>query len=102
MTRYFFISRFLIPGVSVNTMNPGALPPLDPQQRYSIPEASAYLRQSRSKTYTDIGAGTLVTIKDGKRTYIPGTAIAERSRVNSDSEANSQLCPDASRSVITE
>ena len=58
----------------------GVLPPLDPQQRYSIPEASAYLRQSRSKTYLDIGAGTIVVIKDGKRTYIPGTVIAERSR----------------------
>ncbi len=58
----------------------GGLPPLDPQQRYSILEASAYLRQSRSKTYMDIGAGTIVVIKDGKRTYIPGTVIAERSR----------------------
>ncbi len=66
------------------TLGTGALPPLDPQQRYSILEASAYLRQSRSKTYMDIGAGTLATIKDGKRTYIPGTVIAERSRAQGD------------------
>ncbi len=64
------------------TLGTGALAPLDPQQRYSIPEASAYLRQSRSKTYMDISAGTLVIIKDGKRTYIPGTVIAERSRAH--------------------
>ena len=64
----------------MGTSGTAALPPLDPQQRYSIPEASAYLRQSRSKTYMDIGAGTIVVIKDGKRTYIPGTVIAERSR----------------------
>ncbi len=64
----------------MGTKETGVLPPLDLQQRYSIPEASAYLRQSRSKTYMDIGAGTLAIIKDGKRTYIPGTAIAERSR----------------------
>lgn len=55
------------------------LPPLDPQQRYEIPEASAYLRQSRSKTYDDIAAGTLRTIKDGARVYIPGSEIARRS-----------------------
>ena len=67
-------------GAIMDSTNSGALPPLDPQQRYTIPEASAYLRQSRSKTYLDIGAGTLTTIKDGKRTYIPGTVIAERSR----------------------
>ena len=56
------------------------LPPLDTLQRYSVPEASAYLRQSRAKTYQDIAAKTLTVIKDGRRTYIPGTAIAARSR----------------------
>lgn len=69
----------------MNILNTGVLSPLDPQQRYSIPEASAYLRQSRSKTWVDIRAGTLMTIKDGKRTYIPGTVIAERSRVHDES-----------------
>ncbi len=78
--------------------NFGALAPLDPQQRYTILEASAYLRQSRSKTYLDIGAGTLPTIKDGKRRYVPGTAILERSRVTINSETNDQLRVDASKS----
>lgn len=54
------------------------LPPLDINQRYTIPEAGAYLRQSRAKTYNDITEGKLPVIKDGKRTYIPGQAIAAR------------------------
>lgn len=57
------------------------LPPLDINQRYTINEGSAYLRQSRAKTYIDIRDGKLPIIKDGKRTYIPGRAIAARSTV---------------------
>jgi hypothetical protein len=57
------------------------LPPLDLNQRYTVIEASAYLRQSRAKTYIDISEGKLPVIKDGKRTYIPGRAIAARSGV---------------------
>jgi len=53
-------------------------PPLDLNQRYSIPEANAYLRQSRAKTYQDIKDGKLAVIKDGKRTYISGRATAAR------------------------
>ena len=56
------------------------LPPLDLNQRYSIPEANAYLRQSRAKTYQDIKNGKLVVIKDGRRTYISGRQIATRSK----------------------
>ena len=56
------------------------LPPLDLNQRYSIPEASAYLRQSEGKTYADMRTGTLPFIKDGRRTYISGRTIADRSR----------------------
>ena len=59
---------------------PLPLAPLDPLQRYSIEETNAYLRQSRAKTYEDIASGKLTVIKDGKRTYVPGSAIAERSR----------------------
>lgn len=55
------------------------LPPLDLNQRYTIAETNAYLRQSRAKTYQDIKTGVLPIIKDGKRTYIPGRAIAARS-----------------------
>ena len=55
--------------------------PLDVKQRYTIDETNAYLRQSRAKTYQDIAAGKLAVIKDGKRTYVPGTALAARSSV---------------------
>lgn len=58
------------------------LPPLDQTQRFDIPEASEYLRQSRSKTYDDIKAGRLRVIKDGGRTYVPGSEIARRSSVD--------------------
>jgi excisionase family DNA binding protein len=56
------------------------LPPLDLRQRYTINEACAYLRQSRTKTYKDIKDGKLEVIKDGKRTYVSGRAIAARSQ----------------------
>ena len=58
------------------------LPPLDLVQRYTINETNLYLRQSRAKTYKDIKAGKLAFIKDGRRTYIPGAAIAARSSLD--------------------
>lgn len=51
------------------------LPPIDPGQRYEIPAASSYLRESRSKTYQKIKAGTLSVIRDGGRVYVPGSEI---------------------------
>jgi hypothetical protein len=56
-----------------------SLPPLDSQQRYSISEASALLRQCRAKTYKDIAAGRIEAFKDGSRTYITGRSIIARS-----------------------
>lgn len=56
------------------------LPALDELQRYTIDEATAYLRQSRAKTYKDISAGRLESFTDGRRRYVPGRAIAARSR----------------------
>jgi hypothetical protein len=55
------------------------LPPLEIHRRYSIQAASGLLSQSRAKTYLDIRAGTLAVIKDGRRTYIPGSEIIRRS-----------------------
>jgi excisionase family DNA binding protein len=57
-----------------------ALPPLDYAQRYSIDEAIAYLRSSRSTVYEDIAEGRLATIKEGRRRFVPGSEIARRSR----------------------
>ena len=55
------------------------LPPVDPHQRYEVPEASAYLRQSVAKTYLDIKSGKLRILKDGGRSFVPGTEIIRRS-----------------------
>ena len=57
------------------------LPPLDAAQRYSVNEACAYLRVSRAYLYKLIRTGKLPTIPDGRRTFVPGSAIADRSRV---------------------
>lgn len=56
------------------------LTPLDHQQRYTVEEANSYLRQSRAKTYQDIATGLIRAIKDGRRTYIPGSEIIARSK----------------------
>ena len=57
---------------------------LDLNQRYTVPEALAYLRTSRKSLYTLIAHGRLVPIREGSngkgRTYIPGTEIARLSR----------------------
>lgn len=57
-----------------------ALPPLDPYQRYTIDETSDYLRASRARVYAKIAAGELTILKDGRRTYVPGTSIIAASR----------------------
>jgi hypothetical protein len=55
------------------------LPPLEPHRRYTIPDASALLSQSRAKTFADLRDGKLASIRDGRRRYIPGTEIIRRS-----------------------
>jgi excisionase family DNA binding protein len=55
------------------------LPPLDERQRYSIEEATDYLRTSRARLYEKIGAGEVKIVKDGRRTYVPGSEIARLS-----------------------
>lgn len=52
------------------------LPPLDINQRYTIDEAAAYLRISRAHVYHHFAAGNLEYVKDGRRRYVPGRAIA--------------------------
>lgn len=53
--------------------------PIDTNRRYSIKVVNELLSQSNSKTYEDIAAGRLKIIKDGGRTYIPGSEIIRRS-----------------------
>ncbi len=56
------------------------LPPLDIQQRYTIPETCAYLRISRSRFYTKLKANEIAIIKDGGRVLVAGAEIAAQSR----------------------
>jgi excisionase family DNA binding protein len=58
-----------------------ALAPLDVNQRYEIDEASAYLRISRGRLYEKVAAGQIRLIKDGRRSYVPGSEIAAQSRI---------------------
>jgi hypothetical protein len=55
--------------------HPDSLPPLDRLQRYSIEEAASYLRMSRALLMQRIAAGSVVTITDGRRRYVPGREI---------------------------
>lgn len=55
------------------------LPPLDLLQRYSIDEAAAYLRIGRSTLFEQIGKGSIQTLKEGGRTFVPGAEIARLS-----------------------
>ena len=56
------------------------LPPIDPHQRYTPEEAAAYLRSSRCSVFRDIREKRLASFTDGKRRYITGVALIERSR----------------------
>jgi excisionase family DNA binding protein len=56
------------------------LPALDVHQRYSVPEAIAYLRTSRRSIYELIAEGRIRPIKEGRRTFISGQSIAALSQ----------------------
>jgi excisionase family DNA binding protein len=55
------------------------LPPLDPLQRYTVEEATRYLRTSRPTLYELINAGLIASIQEGRRRYVPGSEIVRRS-----------------------
>lgn len=58
------------------------LPPVDMSQRYTIAEAIAYLRISHATVYKEINAGRIKVLKQGKRTFVPGSEIARLSRLD--------------------
>jgi hypothetical protein len=62
--------RFRIPPPSV----------LDPNQRYSLPEAFAALRVSEAEGYRKMSDRELRTFKDGARTFVSGTELIRASR----------------------
>ena len=57
------------------------LAPLDIQQRYTVAESALYLRSSSWSVFRDIREGRLNVIREGQRTYIPGSELARRSRI---------------------
>lgn len=56
------------------------LPPFDERLRYRVDVAARYLYQSRATTWADVRDGRLQVIREGKRTFIPGSEIVRRSR----------------------
>ena len=58
------------------TTRPTPAQPIDLLQRYTIEESKAYLRLSRPGLYAKIRRGELRIIKDGTRTYVPGSELA--------------------------
>jgi hypothetical protein len=52
---------------------------IDPNQRYSLAETHAALRQSHAKTFKDIREGKLATIQNGRRRYVLGAELIRRS-----------------------
>ena len=58
-----------------------SLPPLDPLQRYSVPETLNYLRTSRQSFYVKlVNTGRIQLIREGARIFVPGSEIARLSR----------------------
>lgn len=49
--------------------------PVDPNLRYAVDLACAYLSISRAKLYEKIAAGEIKTISDGRRRFVPGSEI---------------------------
>jgi prophage regulatory protein len=70
------------------------LPPVDVAQRYTIKEATLYLRISHASIYKAINAGRIRILKQGKRTFVPGSEIARLSRL--DGAATAPVAEEAS------
>lgn len=68
--------------------------PVDVAQRYTIAEAISYLRTSHASMYKEINAGRIKVLKQGKRTFVPGSEIARLSRLE-----NAELAPAASETT---
>jgi prophage regulatory protein len=66
------------------------LAPVDMAQRYTIKEATDYLRISHASIYKEINARRIQVLKQGKRTFVPGSEIARLSRIG-DAAANTPV-----------
>ena len=56
-------------------IHPINLPPVDANRRYDISTACAYLGISRVRLYSKLKVGEIRPLKDGGRTFIPGSEI---------------------------
>jgi hypothetical protein len=65
-----------------------ALAPIDCNKRYDIETSLRILGVSRARLYQDIAADRLRVMKDGRRTFVHGSALIERSRQSSDAVAS--------------
>ncbi len=66
------------PARKVQPKAPKPLPPFDPQLRFTVFEAAAYLKTSHITVYKLLHSGDLEGIKEGCRTFITGRSIAAR------------------------
>lgn len=76
------------------------LPSVDVAQRYTIKEATSYLRISHASIYKEINACRIRVIKQGKRTFVPGSEISRLSRL--DDAAIAPAAPETSAIVKPE
>jgi len=60
---------------------PTPLPPLDPLQRYAVNESARYLKRAPSTCWLLIAKGHIRVIREGGRTFVPGSEIARLSRL---------------------
>lgn len=72
-----FKARTATPSLGVGVP---ALPPLDPMQRYALPEAAKYLRITRATIWAKSKRGEIALIHDGRRCFVPGAEIARLSQ----------------------
>jgi len=55
------------------------LPAFSRELRYPVEVAAGFLSVSRAHLWKHIKAGTIATIRDGKRVFVPGTEIVRLS-----------------------
>jgi hypothetical protein len=63
-----------------------AAPALEANRRYSINDGAAILNCSRSRFYEHIKAGRIRIIKDGRRSYAPGSDLIALSTIAEDAQ----------------
>jgi hypothetical protein len=56
------------------------LPQLDPLRRYSIADSLTLLGVSKKRFYAHVKAGRITLLKDGRRSFCPGSDIARLSQ----------------------